>query len=120
KLLVQIDGRTLSAGDLSAIAEIQVEEASDLADAATLVANLVPDGSGEWTSILDRLLEPSTPVVIQITRGNAGYRFEGKPAVASWTIDPEGSSQISVNVLDRTLELDAEEKIVAWPGSQDS
>ncbi len=120
QLLVEIDGQTLSADDLSAIAEIQVEEASDLADAATLVANLAPDASGEWTSILDPLLEPSTPVVIQITRGDASYRFEGKPAVASWIVDPEGTSQISVNVLDRTLELDAEEKVVAWPGSQDS
>ncbi len=120
QLLVQIDGNTLSAADLAAIAEIQVEEASDLADAATLVANLAPDGSGEWTSVLDPLLDSSTPVVIQLTRGEASYRFEGKPAVASWTIDPEGVSQLSVNVLDRTLELDAEEKIVAWPGSQDS
>ena len=77
-----------------------------------------PDDAGEWTILLDPLLEPSTPVVIQITRGDASYRFEGKPAQASWTIDPEGTSQIPINVLDRTLELDREEKIVAWPGSR--
>jgi hypothetical protein len=120
RLLVQIDGETLSADDLSAIGEIQVEEASDLADAATLVANLTPDETGEWISVLDPLLDRSTPLVIQVTRGEASYRFEGKPMQASWTIDPEGSSQISVQAQDRTLELDAEEKIVAWPGTQDS
>jgi len=120
QLLVQIDGETLSSDDLGAIAEIQVEEASDLADAATLVANLTPDGTGDWTSVLDPLLDPTTPLVIQVSRGDASYRFEGKPVQASWTVAAEGSSQISVQAQDRTLELDAEEKVVAWPGTQDS
>jgi hypothetical protein len=120
RLLVQIDGRTLAPDELSTIAEIQVEEASDLADAATLVANLTPDDTGGWTSVLDPLLDPSTPLVIQVTRGEASYRFEGKAVQASWTIDAERSSQISVQGQDRTVELDAEEKVVAWPGTQDS
>jgi hypothetical protein len=120
RLLVQIDGQTLDPDDLAAIAEIQVEEASDLADAATLVTSITPDDTGEWTSALDALLDPTTPLVIQVDRGAASYRFEGKPVQASWTIDPEGSSQISVQAQDRTVELDAEEKVVAWPGTQDS
>ena len=120
RLLVQIDGETLSSDDLAAIAEIQVEEASDLADAATLVANLTPDGTGDWASVLDPLLDPTTPLVIQVSRGDASYRFEGKPVQASWTLAAEGSSQLSVQAQDRTLELDAEEKVVAWPGTQDS
>jgi hypothetical protein len=117
---LEIDGQALGDDDLKAIAEVQVEESADAADAATLTANLTPDGSGEWISVLDPLLQPLTPVVIQVTRGQASYRFEGKSAHARWTIDPEGVSQISVSAIDRTVDLDNEEKIVAWPGSQDS
>lgn len=120
RLTVQIDGDTLSPDDLAAIAEIQVEEAADLADAATLVANLTPDGTGEWTSVLDRLLEPTTPLVIQVDRGDASYRFEGNSVQASWTVSAAGSSQLSVQAQDRTVVLDVDEKIVPWPGTQDS
>jgi len=120
RLLVELDGDRLSDDALRSLVEVQIEESLDVADAATLVATLDADPTGEWVSVLDPLLTPSTPLVVQVTRGDASYRFEGRSTEASWTIDPEGASRLSVSAVDRTLELDLEEKVVAWPGSSDS
>jgi hypothetical protein len=120
RLLVEIDGDALADADLSRIQDVQVEETADQADALTLVAQLEAGQDGEWTSILDPLTTPRTPVAVQVSRGDVLYRFDGLSTEASWEIDAEGSSRLTVKALDRTLELDAEEKVVAWPGSSDS
>ena len=119
-LLIEVDGDQLSADDLGSLVEVQMEESLDVADAATLVARLDADPTGEWRSALDPLLTPSTPIVAQVSRGDVTYRFEGRSTEVSWTIDPEGASRLSVTAVDRTLELDLEEKVVAWPGTSDS
>jgi hypothetical protein len=120
RVKVEVDGNALSDDDLRSLTEIQVEEATRIADAATLVAALQADSSGEWTSVLDPLLTPFTPVVVQVSRGDVTYRFEGASTEARWTIAPEGSSLLSITAVDHTLDLDNEEKIAAWPGSSDS
>jgi len=120
RLLVEIDGDRLSNSDLRLLTEVQVEEATDIADAATVVAALQADADGRWTSVLDPLLDPSTPVAVQISRGSVTYRFEGRSTQAGWEIDPTADSRLSITAVDRTLEMDLEEKIVAWPGSSDS
>jgi hypothetical protein len=120
RLLVEVDGNALSDDDLRGLTEIQVEEATEIADAATLVASLEANASGEWTSVLDPLLTPLTKVAIQVSRGETTYRFEGASTEAHWTINPQGDSLLSITAVDRTLELDNEEKIVAWPGCSDS
>lgn len=120
RLLVELNGDRLSDEDLRSLVEVQIEESLDVADAATLVGTLDADPTGEWGSVLDPLLTPSTPVVVQISRGDTAYRFEGRSTEASWTFEPETASRLSVSAVDRTLELDLEEKVVAWPGSSDS
>jgi len=120
RLLIEIDGDALSDEDLPQVAEVQAEEAWDQADALTLTARLEALGDGEWTSVLDPLVTPRTKVAVQVARGDTLYRFEGFSTEAGWTIDADGSSTITVKAVDRTLELDAEEKVVAWPGTSDS
>jgi hypothetical protein len=66
------------------------------------------------------LLTPFTPVAVEISRGDVTYRFEGASTEARWSIAPEGDSTLSITAVDHTLDLDNEEKIVAWPGSSDS
>jgi hypothetical protein len=119
-LLVEIDGTELSTEDLESLVDVTVEEATDEADAATLVARVTPTPDGEWTSILDPLTAPRTPLVVQVVHGDVTYRFDGYSTEAAWTIDANGSSKITVKALDRTVELDAEEKVAAWPGTTDS
>jgi hypothetical protein len=120
RLLIEIDGEPVAGEDLELLLDVQVEEATDEADAATLVARVEPGGDGEWTSLLDPLLEPQTPVAVEVSRGEASYRFEGLSTEASWSLDAEGTSSLTVKAVDRTLELDLEEKVVAWPGTSES
>jgi hypothetical protein len=120
RVLIELDGQPLADEDFGRLADVQVEEATDQADAATLVAPLEAGADGEWTSLLDPLTAPRVGLTVQITRGEALYRFEGQSTEASWAIDADGASQLTVKAVDRTLELDIEEKVVAWPGTSDS
>ncbi|MGI8806771.1 MAG: phage late control D family protein [Acidimicrobiales bacterium] len=119
-LLLEIDGEEVTVEGLVPLVEIFAEEAGDQADAATITARVEPGDDGEWTSMLDPLTTPRTPVVVQIARDGVTYRFEGRATEASWELDASGSSQLTVKALDRTSEMDAEEKVVAWPGMSDS
>jgi hypothetical protein len=57
---------------------------------------------------------------VEISHGAGAYRFDGTSAQASWRIDPDGGSQLTVKAVDGVLDLDAEEKVVAWPGTSES
>lgn len=120
RLIVELDGERLSDDDLRELGEVQAEEAADSADAAVLSAALQPAADGGWTSRLDSIATAETPVAIELSNGATSYRFDGHSAQAGWTIDPEAASQLQVKLQDRTLELDREEKVVAWPGTSDS
>ncbi len=118
-LLVEIAGEAVPADELDDL-DVLVEEATAEADAATVTARLRPGDDGEWRSAIDRLAAPRTPLAIEVGLGGARYRFDGLSAEAAWSIDPERRSRLTVKALDRTLELDLEEKVVAWPGTSDS
>jgi hypothetical protein len=119
-LLLQIDGAEVALEDLDALVEVRVEEATREADALTIAARVDATADGEWVSFLDPLTTPRTPVVVQLTRGDVSYRFDGYSAEAVWDLDAEGASRCTVKAVDRSLDLDAEEKVVGWPGSADS
>lgn len=119
-LLVEVDGAPLDAAVVAELADVQVEEAVDDADAATIVARLEPRDDGEWAAVLDALTSPRAPVVVEIARGASAYRFDGRAAQASWRIDADRGSELTVKAVDRVLDLDAEEKVVAWPGTSES
>jgi hypothetical protein len=120
RLFIEIDGTELTQDELGTLGQVGVEEALEQADAATLVARLEPRGDGEWASVLDALAEPRTSLVVQVSNGEASYRFDGLSAEASWHIDAEGDSQVTVKAVDRSLELDLEERIATWPGNSES
>ena len=119
-LQIDVPGRTVSGEGLREVVEVQVEEAADAADAASLVARVEAGADGEWTSVLDPLVDPEAPVRLGVSFGDVSYRFDGLSTEASWRLDAAGGSQLTVKAVDRTLALDREEKVVAWPGSSDS
>jgi hypothetical protein len=119
-LLLEIDGTEVTAEELDALVELRVEEATSEADALTIVARLQATPEGEWESMLDPLTTPRVPVTVALTRDDVTYRFDGLSSEATWQIDSEGSSRITVKAIDRVAELDAEERTVAWPGARDS
>jgi hypothetical protein len=118
-LRIEADARALAPDEVDELLEVRVEEATRSADAVTLTARLDAIG-GEWRSPLDPLVAPATPLVVEVSRGLAAYRFDGVVTDAQWDVDAEGGSRLIVRAVDRTAELDAEEKVVAWPGMADA
>lgn len=117
---VELDGAALGADDLLRLLEIEVEEATDAADAAALTAQLAPGADGGWTSVLDALTAPRTPLAVELRRDGTSYRFDGLTTEAAWEVAPDATSTLTVKALDRTLEMNLEEKVARWPGSSDS
>jgi hypothetical protein len=120
RLLVEIDGDAVADADLEQLLDVQVEESSEDADAVTVVARVEPGATGEWTSLLDPLTVPQTPLAITVSRAETSYRFDGLSTEASWELDAEGASRLTIKAVDRTLELDLEERVAAWPGTAES
>lgn len=119
-LQIELDGTAVSAQGLRDVLEVQIEEAADTADAASVVARVEAGADGEWKSVLDSLVDPETDVKLGVSFGEVSYRFDGLSTEATWHLDAAGGSTLTVKAVDRTLELDREEKVVAWPGSSDS
>ncbi len=119
-LQIDLDSGPVTGLDLRDVLEVQVEESVEAADAVSLVARVQARPDGGWTSVLDPLTEPETPVSLGVSFQDVSYRFDGLSAEARWHLDAAGGSRLTVKALDRTLELDREEKVVAWPGSSDS
>ena len=117
---IDLDASPLTGLDLREVLEVQLEQSAETADAASIVARVQAKPNGDWASVLDPLTEPETPVSLGVSFGDVSYRFEGLSTEASWHLDAGGGSRITVKAVDRTLELDREEKVVAWPGSSDS
>ncbi len=117
---VAVDGDDLDADGIASVVDVQVEESTDRASAAVLTVQLTAAPDGSWTSPLDALVTARTPVTVELGYGATSYRFEGKSVAAQWSIAPGGNSVLRVDALDRSVDLDIEEKVVAWPGTSDS
>ena len=120
QLELVLDGRAVAESDLEPLLELQAEEAIDQADAVTISARLEPRPDGSWSSLLDPVTVPNTPMTVRIARGGVEYRFEGCSAEAAWHVDTEAGSRLTVKAIDLTQQMDLEEKVVPWPGTADS
>src|SRR6188768_4047080 len=94
RLTVGVNGDEIAADLLIAGAVIDVEEALDEADAASITIALEPDDSGEWTSLVDDLTFPDSTLRIGVESGDTSYSFAGLVAGATWNLDAEGGSQV--------------------------
>jgi hypothetical protein len=119
-LTIKIADKALGREDYDAMIELRAEEATDTADAVSLTFRTDPSAEGEWRCPLDPLVTPRTPLAVTLRRPSGSYRFVGVSAEAGWSLDVTGSSRLTVKAIDRTADLDAEEKVVAWPGVADS
>ncbi len=120
RVTIEITGSDVTDDVLRAGAQIEVEEAIGEPDAASVTLSISPTSEGEWPSLLDDLASPGAELRIRVERDDVTYTFAGIAVGASWTIAPNGASQIVCRALDHTAEMDRVERTVAWPGTADS
>lgn len=119
-LVMQLNGEDRTKQLLAAGALVDVEEAIDEPDAASISMGIEATEDGEWTSMIDDLAAPNAELHIRVERPTGTYTFSGLVVGASWTIDAEGDSQVVVRAMDRTVEMDRVERVVPWSGTSDS
>lgn len=120
RVTIEIAGNDVSADVLRAGAQIDVEEAIGEPDAASVTIAIEPTTEGDWPSAIDALAAPGAALRVRVEHDDVAYTFDGIAVGASWTIAPNGASQIVCRALDRAAEMDREERTVAWPGTADS
>lgn len=117
---IEVDGVAIEESGVLQLDDVQVEESAREADAASVTARLVPSDGGEWTSLLDALAAPRTPLAITVSRGLEEYRFDGRSTEVEWRFEPDGASRFVAKAVDRTVDMNVEEKVVDWSGNTDS
>ncbi|MGH1491150.1 MAG: hypothetical protein ACRBK7_17445 [Acidimicrobiales bacterium] len=118
-VVIEVNGEDLTQTLLESGAEVDVEEAIDEPDAASVTIGLEATDDGQWVSVLDELAAPDAELVVRVV-GTDAYTFSGLVVGASWTIDAEGASQMVIRAMDRSVEMDRVEHVVPWPGTADS
>lgn len=120
RVTIELGGDDVSDDVLRAGAQIEVEEAIGEPDAATITVALAPTSDGEWPSPIDALTIPDAELRVRVEHGDVAYTFAGIAVGATWTIAPDGTSQLVCRALDHTVEMDRVERTVAWSGTADS
>jgi hypothetical protein len=119
-LRVDVDGEDVTRDLLDAGGQIEVEEALDEADGAVLTVGVEPDDAGEWTSVLDELAVPDTRLTISVEAADASFVFAGVVVSASWVLDADAVSQLTVKAVGLATTMDRVERVVPWPDIADS
>jgi phage protein D len=120
RTLVTVNGSPLSAQDLALVLNVTVEEAlGSPAKASLTVAMRVDDRSG-WTSPLDALVAPAVPFTVTVSRDGVSCIIDARSVSASWSISPGGLSTLTVEGLDRSVDLDRSDVQKVWHNTSDA
>ncbi|MEO6998299.1 MAG: contractile injection system protein, VgrG/Pvc8 family [Terracoccus sp.] len=117
---VTVNGSPLGAHDLDLVQSLSVEESLGGQDKVSLTVQLVTSDRSGWTSSLDPLVAPASPFHVTLTRGRDSVEVEALSVSASWQIAPGGSSTITVEGMDRSVELDRQDVQRLWQDTNDA
>jgi phage protein D len=117
---ITVNGALLGAHDLDLVQSLSLEETLGGQDKVSITVQLVTSSSSAWTSSLDPLVAPATPFHVTLTRGTDTVEVEARSVSASWQIAPGGSSTITVEGMDRSVELDRQDVQRLWQDTNDA
>lgn len=117
---VTVDGAPLGRRDLELVRSITVEESLGSRDKVSIVLGISPSSTSAWTSPLDALVAPARPFTVTLTRGAATLQVDARSVSASWSFAPGGLSTLTVEGMDRSVELDRRTVQRLWQDTTDS
>jgi hypothetical protein len=118
--VITVDGSPLPPASLELVQDVTIEEALGAQDKASLTVAMLTSDRSAWTSPLDALVAPAVPFTVSIDRGGDEYRLEGRSVSASWRFAPGGLSTLTVEGLDRSVELDRTHVQKVWQHRSDA
>ncbi|MDQ6725710.1 MAG: contractile injection system protein, VgrG/Pvc8 family [Actinomycetota bacterium] len=120
RTVITVDGAPLAAGDLFRVQSVHLEETLGSQDKVSVVLAMVTDNVSGWTSPIDALVAPATPFGVTLTRGAASYEVDARSVSASWSVVPGGLSTLTVEGMDRSVEMDRRDVQKLWQDTTDS
>lgn len=120
KTVVTVDGSPLGDTELDTIVSLSVSETLGSPDRASITVTMETDTSSGWTSALDPLVAPAKPFTIELTRGDDKYSLQARSVSASWSITPGSRSTLTVEGMDRHVDMDRRVVQKLWQDTTDS
>ena len=118
--VITVSGAPLTAHQLLLVQSISVEESLGSQDKASITVAIDTDNNSTWTSALDALVEPAMPFTVKLTRDQASYEIDARSVSASWNFAPGALSTLTVEGMDRSVEMDRRDVQKLWQDTTDS
>jgi phage protein D len=115
-----VAGAPLGHHDLDLVRSITVEESLGGQDKVSVTVALTTDNASGWTGPLDPLVAPASPFAVSLARGADRRDVDARSVSTSWQIAPGGLSTITVEGLDRSVELDRRDVQRLWQDTNDA
>ena len=117
---ITVNGTPLSANDLFRVQSVHIEETLGSQDKVSVVVAVVTDNTSRWTSPLDALVAPAVTFGVKLQRGTASYEIDARSVSASWNLVAGGLSTLTVEGMDRSVEMDRRDVQRTWTDTTDS
>lgn len=120
RAVITVNGSPLSARDLDRVQSLHIEETLGSPDKISIAMSLTTDNRGGWSSPLDTLVAPAVPFTATLTRGALSYSIEARSVSVSWNLVAGALSTLTVEGMDRSVDLDRREVRRLWQDATDS
>jgi phage protein D len=120
RTVIAVGGSPLSASDLFRVQSVHVEETLGAQDKVSIAVAMDTDNRSGWTSPLDALVAPAKPFTVTLTRGQVSYSIDARSVSASWNLVAGGLSTLTVEGMDRSVEMDRKHFQCLWDRTTDS
>ncbi|MFR9778039.1 phage late control D family protein [Micromonospora sp. MS34] len=120
RTVITVDGAPLTAHQLELVQSVSVEESLGGPDKASVTVAMDTDNHSAWRSSLDALVAPATPFTVRLSRGGTSYEIDARSVSANWSFTPGGLSTLTVEGMDRSVELDRRDVQRLWQDTTDA
>lgn len=120
RTVVTVGGSPLGARDLDRVQSVTLEEALGGQSKVSVVITMATGTRSTWTSPLDALVAPAERFGVEISRGGRTCAVDARSVAASWSFVPGGVSTLTVEGMDRSVELDRRDVQKLWQDTTDS
>jgi hypothetical protein len=117
---ITVDGSPLSASDLFRVQSLHLEEALGGQDRASIAVAMVTDDRSGWKSPLDSLVAAAKPFTVSLERADGTHQLDARSVSASWSLVAGGLSTLTIEGMDRSVELDRRDVRQVWQNMTDS
>ncbi|WP_170850833.1 hypothetical protein [Arthrobacter sp. OV608] len=97
-----------------------LEEALGGQSKVSVVVTMATGMRSTWNSPLDSLVAPAARFGVEIYRGGRSFSVDARSVAASWSFVPGGVSTLTVEGMDRSVELDRRDVQKLWQDTTDS